>query len=105
VRTGWNAGGALFSALKDPVYNGNEEVAFIATLKAGTGDATSANNTGVWSNTGGPLHLVAREGFQAPGCAAGTNFREFHADRVARSGWRGAARQAHAGHGRRDHGE
>jgi uncharacterized repeat protein (TIGR03803 family) len=77
VRTGWNAGGALFSALKDPVYNGNEEVAFMGTLKVGTGDATSANNHGVWSNTGGPVHLVAREGFQAPGCAAGTTFASF----------------------------
>lgn len=73
---------AVFSAMSDPVYNGNEEIAFRGTLKAGVGDTvstpkTSANHIGIWSNTGGTLHLVARGAGQAPGCPAGATFATF----------------------------
>ena len=39
--------------------------------------ALTANNIGIWSNTGGTLHLVARRGAQAPGCPAGATFSTF----------------------------
>jgi len=66
---------AVFSALSDPVYNNNNAVAFLGTLKAGVGDVVTTptpenpvnNSIGIWSNDGGTLHLVARQGQQAPG--------------------------------------
>jgi hypothetical protein len=80
VRTGTavaapGTAGAVFSALGDPVYNNNDRVAFFGTLKKGVGDATStSNNTGIWSNDGGVLHVVARMAAPAPGCPAGAKF-------------------------------
>jgi len=47
------------------VINGQGAVAFIAEI--GGGDVVSADDTGVWSNGGGTLHLVARAGRPAPG--------------------------------------
>ena len=80
--TAVGTGSAVFSALSDPAYNANEEIAFKGTLKVGVGGvvstpATSANNIGIWSNTGGTLHLVARGSVQAPGCATGATFALF----------------------------
>ena len=80
IRVGDTAAGttsAVFSAMGDPVYNENEEIAFKGTLKVGVGGVTStpaltANNIGIWSNTGGTLHLVARRAGEAPGCADAT---------------------------------
>ena len=85
IRVGDTAVGttsAVFSAMSDPLYNANEEIAFNGTLKTGVGGVTSlpaltANNIGIWSNTGGTLHLVARRGAQAPGCPAGATFSTF----------------------------
>jgi hypothetical protein len=84
VRTGTAAPGtkgALFSALSDPVYNNNNAVAFKGTLKSGIGDATThstpKNNVGIWSNDGGALHLVARQGNQAPGMDSDVVFSSF----------------------------
>ena len=37
---------------------------------------TAANNTGVWSQAGGNLHLVAREGSPAPETDPGVNFSD-----------------------------
>jgi hypothetical protein len=50
-------------------------VAFLGTLKAGVGDVVIVpttqnpvnNSIGIWSTDGGTLHLVARQGQQAPG--------------------------------------
>ena len=80
IRVGDNAAGttsAVFSAMGDPVYNENEEIAFKGTLKVGVGGVTStpaltANNIGIWSNTGGTLHLVAQRAGEAPGCPDAT---------------------------------
>lgn len=74
--------GAVFSAFSDPVYNSNEDVAFIGTLKTGTGDAaTSPTNTvkGCWIglDASSSLQLVARAGSQAPGCSVGATFKAF----------------------------
>jgi hypothetical protein len=68
---------AVFKKFSDPVYSGSNAVAFIGTLTQGGGGVTAANDTGVWSNDGGTLHLVAREGVQAPGCGAGVVFKTF----------------------------
>lgn len=68
---------AVFSTLSDPVYNNNEVVAFRGALKTGVGDAVLTpynTTTGIWSNDGGTLHLVARMGTQAPDCPAGARF-------------------------------
>ena len=79
TRTGSAAPGtdAVFKALSDPVYNDNEAVAFRGTLKVAAGQATGATATGVWSNSGGAMALVARQGGQAPGCQAGATFHAF----------------------------
>jgi kumamolisin len=66
-----------FVTLNDPVYNDNEAVAFRGALKVAAGEATATNAVGVWSNSGGPLALVARQGSQAPGCPAGATFGAF----------------------------
>jgi hypothetical protein len=66
----------VFKKFSDPVYSGSSAVAFLGTLVQGGGVVVS-NDTGVWSNDGGTLHLVAREGVQAPGCGAGVVFKTF----------------------------
>jgi hypothetical protein len=66
----------VFKKFSDPVYSGSSAVAFIGTLVQG-GATTVSNDTGVWSNDGGTLRLVAREGGQASGCAAGVTFKTF----------------------------
>ena len=68
---------APFTALSDPVYNDNNDVAFVGTLKVGTGLATLAEDKGIWSNAGGNLMLVAQTGTQAPGCPTGATFSGF----------------------------
>ncbi len=70
---------ATFATLGDPVYNNNEAVAFLATLNIASGAATPATNTGIWSNSGGSLVLVAQTGTQAPDCPTGVTFRKFNA--------------------------
>lgn len=88
VRTGTVApgtNGAVFSALSDPVYNDNNVVAFMGTLKPNIGDVVTHrtklnpvnNSIGIWSNDNGALHLVARQGQQAPGMDAGVFFSSF----------------------------
>ena len=57
-------GGAVFSTFASEVVNGTGQFAARATIR-GTG-VTSTNNGGLWSNTGGTLQLVAREGDIAP---------------------------------------
>lgn len=66
---------ATFIGYSDPVYNNSNAVAFRATIK-GTG-ATTANSVGIWCDTSGALDLIARQGFQAPGCSPGATFATF----------------------------
>jgi hypothetical protein len=68
---------APFTALSDPVYNDNNDVAFVGTLKVGTGLATAATKSGVWSSSSGSLALVAQTGTHAPGCPTGVLFSGF----------------------------
>ena len=59
-----SAGGATFSNFKDPVVNNLGHVAFIGSL---TGSGVSGPNaSGLWTNMGGPLVLLARNGTAAP---------------------------------------
>ena len=60
--------GTGFLTLSDPVYNNNEAVAFRGALSTGAG---------IWSNSGGSLALVARQGAQAPGYLPGATFAAF----------------------------
>jgi hypothetical protein len=61
--------GVIFQFIQSPVLNDSGHVAFSATL-SGTG-ITSANGTGIWSNTSGSLAPVARVG--STGVAPGPN--------------------------------
>ncbi len=75
ARTGSGAPGtsADFSFLNSPVLNGAGQTAFLGTLLLGPG-AGSDDNTGIWSEGGGSLALVAREGSAAPGASADFSF-------------------------------
>jgi hypothetical protein len=77
---------ATFAKLSDPVYNANLDVAFSGTLKVATGQATAATENGVWSNASGALHLVAREGDQAPDCPTGAVFKTFESVGLSNAG-------------------
>ncbi len=59
-------GAATFATLGDPVVNGNDTVAFRATLKPGA-------SAGVWVTDGASLQLVAGVGSAAPLAAGGTS--------------------------------
>lgn len=63
--------GALFNSFSSEdrqiPLNDAGQTAFLATLRNGAGGVTTGNNTGIWSEGGGALHLVARSGSPAPG--------------------------------------
>jgi hypothetical protein len=65
--------GAAFSSFGNPVINGGGQVAFSATMLAGTGGVTTSDDTGIWRDA----TLLAREGNQAPGTATGVLFASF----------------------------
>jgi len=65
-------GGATFQTLTSPAFNDAGQTGFLGFL-AGAG-VGAANNEGIWSEGGGPLALVAREGNAAPGAGAGVTF-------------------------------
>lgn len=70
--------GTIFSdfsspTIVKPALNGSGKVAFFARLAAAVPLSTTVDE-GLWSTGGGALELVAREGFQAPGLPADTNF-------------------------------
>jgi hypothetical protein len=69
------ANGDLFgTSFTSPDFNNLGETAFSNTLvtNTGSGDVTSTNNGGVWSEGGGSLHLVVRKGAAAPGASSGS---------------------------------
>ena len=73
---GVTGGAGNFASFSDPVFNGNDHLAFIGKLKTG-GVITSANRQGIWASTSGELALVAQVQGQAPGCPAGAKFHSF----------------------------
>ncbi len=58
-----------------PMINGVGQTAFWSSL-TGSG-VDGSNHTGIWSEGGGSLALVARQGESAPGTAAGVVFDDF----------------------------
>lgn len=79
ARTGDSVPGAspttTFLGLRDPGINNFDHIAFGAFL--GGPDVTGSNSSGIWSNSGGTLHKVARSGDAAPGTTPGTVFSSF----------------------------
>src|SRR5215470_12158493 len=70
--------GAMFASFADPTYSTSPmglddagHVVFRANLAQGSGGVTADNDTGIWSEGGGALALLAREGDQAPGTGGG----------------------------------
>jgi len=78
--TGEDAPGAAidqrFIQLNAPTINNAGRVAFTATLSGP--NVSTLNDRGVWSNTTGPLELIAREGDNAPDMPANVVFRNFN---------------------------
>lgn len=68
-----------------PAMNGSGRTAFVAPL-TGTG-VDMTNDTGLWSEGGGLLELVAREGSQAPGMAPDTKFDFIQLGGINNDGW------------------
>jgi hypothetical protein len=66
------AGITFRSPQPGPRINDNGYVAFFSSI-SGTG-VTTSNDTALWATTSEGIQLVAREGIQAPGTAAGTIF-------------------------------
>ena len=60
-----------------PALNDNGSLAFIADLDNRWGDVTASNEESVYAGPHDALRLVAREGWQAPGLASGTQFAGF----------------------------
>jgi len=56
--------------------NAQGEISVPAALSAGSGDATSATDLGVWSGLPGSLQLLARQGYAVPGIS-GATFDQF----------------------------
>jgi hypothetical protein len=59
----------------DRFLSNSDATAFQAMLSLNT---SSSNDRGIWSTSGGGLHLVAREGDPAPGMASGIVFYDLH---------------------------
>jgi len=89
VAPGPAAATALFQTYSTESINNAGRVAFEANLQTGGGGAavTSANNTGLYTNSNGAVELVAREGDLAP-CLGGTagNFSSFRDIFIAENG-------------------
>lgn len=67
--------GAVFGRFGKPViFNSQNELLFRTTLRNGAGGVTSDNNDSRWREQDGELHLLAREGSQAPGAPGGAVF-------------------------------
>jgi hypothetical protein len=70
--------GAVFNSFDSAlVINDVGQTAFTGYLRQGVGGVVATNDSGIWSEGNGPLSLVAREGFQAPGTPDGALFSEF----------------------------
>ena len=62
----------IFAKLSNPVFASGDHLAFSARLKPGKNGATAQNAAGLWSNVGGTLALIARQGDAAAGAGAAT---------------------------------
>jgi hypothetical protein len=69
--------GAVFDAVSSSLLNQSGQIMFQGHLSGG--DATSANDSGLWrADAGGEQMLLIREGEPAPGTANGVNFSVFY---------------------------
>ena len=68
--------GVSFRDLGASVLNTHGMIAFHSRLSGG--GVTTANDGGIWSEQSGVMSLVVREGNQAAGTPAGTNFADFN---------------------------
>lgn len=71
--------GASFVTLGTPSLNDVGETVFKGFLGISVGGVSDANDNGIWTEGGGTLRLVAREGFHAPGTPSSARFRGFNA--------------------------
>jgi hypothetical protein len=74
--TGTTGATGNFASFGDPVFASGDHIAFLAKLKPGTGGVKGSDAAGIWSNSGGTLALVARQGSPAPD-AGGATFASF----------------------------
>lgn len=80
-------GGATFSNFNSSIeLLGAGRGAFSAKLSIGPGGVTTTSDSGIWSEKGGALNLVVREGEAAPGTSAGVLFGELSVGRWNSSG-------------------
>ncbi|MES2737132.1 MAG: choice-of-anchor D domain-containing protein [Verrucomicrobiota bacterium] len=56
--------GAVLAGFDHPVVGGQDQMAFLGTMKIGDGGVTTSNDTGLWKQApnGGPMALFLREG-------------------------------------------
>lgn len=66
--------GALYRRLANPVLNETGAFAFGGAMREGVAGVTVDDNGAMWSSGGGATAIVAREGSQAVGTAAGVEF-------------------------------
>ena len=66
--------------------NANGDVAFLGFLEQGMGGVTSGNSAGIWVFRNGSLRLVARQGDDVPGSAAGDLFAGFFGMSISPTG-------------------
>ncbi len=73
--------GAVFGfdtlILSVPGFNNAGEITFYGNMAVGSGGVTTDDQFGVWSEGGGALRLVARQGEQPPGVPAGAKYDIF----------------------------
>lgn len=71
-----------FYGIVDPSINSAGNVAFHGSMSQFFGGVTSEDNSGLWSEGGGSLDLLVREGDQAPGASNGVVFDFFDDDLI-----------------------
>ncbi len=79
--------GAEFARFTKPLFNDQEELAFVGTLTPGLGGVIAdQNDQGIWTGPAQALSLVARKGSPATGAAPGIVFESFPALDLNQSG-------------------
>lgn len=72
--------GAKFGSISNPAINATGQLAFKGGFQQGPGGVDGTNDEAIFSDGSGTMSLVAREGSQAPGTAAGTLFSNSFGD-------------------------
>jgi streptogramin lyase len=72
--------GGVFASVGDPIVSRSGAMAFMGKLKAGLGDATSSNSSGLWSRgsgSGDQLGIAVRQGDGVSGVKGSVKFAKF----------------------------